>query len=37
VYAAEREEEVRTLTDPRLRRLVDELGIDLVSYLDFAR
>jgi predicted glycoside hydrolase/deacetylase ChbG (UPF0249 family) len=32
VYLAEREEEVRTLTDPRVRRTIDELGLRLVSY-----
>jgi len=32
VYLAEREEEVRTLSDPRVRATVDELGIRLVSY-----
>lgn len=32
VYLAEREAEVRTLTDPRLRTIVDALGIRLESY-----
>jgi predicted glycoside hydrolase/deacetylase ChbG (UPF0249 family) len=32
IYLAEREEEVRTLTDPRIRRTIDELGIRLVSF-----
>jgi predicted glycoside hydrolase/deacetylase ChbG (UPF0249 family) len=35
VYLTEREAEVRTLTDPRLRQRIDELGIRLVSYADF--
>jgi predicted glycoside hydrolase/deacetylase ChbG (UPF0249 family) len=35
VYLAEREAEVRTLTDPRIRQTIDELGIRLVSYADF--
>ena len=35
VYLAEREEEVRTLTDPRIRETIDELGIALVSYADY--
>jgi len=37
MYLAEREEEVRTLTNPRLREVIDELGISLVSYADYAR
>ena len=36
VYLAEREEEVRTLTDARVRHTIDELGIQLVSYADYA-
>jgi len=35
VYLAEREAEVRTLTDPRIRGTMDDLGIRLVSYADF--
>lgn len=35
VYLAEREEEVRTLTDPRVRRQIDALGIRLASFADF--
>jgi predicted glycoside hydrolase/deacetylase ChbG (UPF0249 family) len=35
VYLNEREEEVRTLTDPRVRRTIDELGIRLVSYANY--
>ena len=35
VYLAEREAEVRTLTDPRVRKTVDQLGIRLVSYADY--
>lgn len=37
MYLEEREEEVRTLTDPRIREAIDELGISLVSYADYAR
>ena len=36
VYLEEREAEVRTLTDPRVGERVDELGIRLASYRDFA-
>lgn len=36
VYHAEREAELATLTDPRIRRTIDELGIRLVSYADYA-
>ncbi|MBM3474171.1 MAG: hypothetical protein FJX75_12960 [Armatimonadetes bacterium] len=35
VYLAEREAEVRTLTDPRIRETLAELGIRLVSYADY--
>lgn len=35
VYAAEREAEVGTLTDPRVARTIDELGITLASYADY--
>lgn len=35
VYLDEREAEVRTLTDPRIRETIDELNIHLVSYADF--
>ncbi len=34
-YLAEREAEVRTLTDSRIRRTVEELGIQLASYADY--
>jgi predicted glycoside hydrolase/deacetylase ChbG (UPF0249 family) len=37
VYHREREHELATLTDPRLRLLLDELGIALVSYRDLPR
>jgi predicted glycoside hydrolase/deacetylase ChbG (UPF0249 family) len=37
VYLAEREAELRTLTDPTLRRTLDELGIQLASYADYLR
>jgi predicted glycoside hydrolase/deacetylase ChbG (UPF0249 family) len=36
VYLTEREAEVRTLTDPRIRETIDELGLSLVSYDDYA-
>jgi chitin disaccharide deacetylase len=35
VYLVEREAEVRTLTDPRIRQNIEELGIRLVSYADY--
>lgn len=35
VYYAEREAEVRTLTDPRIRQTAEELGISLASYADY--
>jgi predicted glycoside hydrolase/deacetylase ChbG (UPF0249 family) len=35
VYLAEREEEVRTLTDARLQASIEELGIELGSYFDY--
>src|SRR5262245_27169573 len=35
VYHSEREAEVRTLTDPRVRRILAELDICLASYDDF--
>jgi predicted glycoside hydrolase/deacetylase ChbG (UPF0249 family) len=35
IYLAEREAEVRTLTDPRLRTIVDALGITLESYATY--
>jgi len=37
VYLDEREHEVRTLTDPRVRRTVEELRITLCNYDDHAR
>jgi predicted glycoside hydrolase/deacetylase ChbG (UPF0249 family) len=36
VYLTEREAEVRTLTDPRIRQSIQELEIRLVSYDDYA-
>ena len=36
VYLEEREAEVRTLTDPRVRDTLDELGIRLASYADYS-
>jgi predicted glycoside hydrolase/deacetylase ChbG (UPF0249 family) len=35
VYLSEREVEVRTLTDPRIRETLVELGIRLVSFADY--
>jgi predicted glycoside hydrolase/deacetylase ChbG (UPF0249 family) len=35
VYRHEREEEVRTLTDPRVRQTIEELGIRLANYADY--
>ena len=35
VYYAEREAEVRTLTDPRIRRTAGELGVRLKSFNDY--
>ena len=37
VYLHEREAEVRTLTDPRIRETIEGLGIRLVSYADYVR
>ena len=37
VYMSEREEEVRTLTDPRVRAAIDAEGIELASYADYVR
>ena len=37
VYLDEREAEVRTLTDPRIRRAIESQGITLASYADHAR
>ena len=36
IVNAEGEQEVRTLTDPRVQQTLDELGIRLVSFADFA-
>lgn len=35
VYDTEREAELETLTDPRIRRTMEELGIHLTSYADY--
>ncbi|MEY2449107.1 MAG: hypothetical protein QOH79_2583, partial [Acidimicrobiaceae bacterium] len=35
MYDSEREVELRTLTDAEVRRTVDELGIELVSFRGF--
>jgi predicted glycoside hydrolase/deacetylase ChbG (UPF0249 family) len=32
VYSVEREEEIRSLTDPRVAQTIDKLGIHLVGY-----
>ena len=37
VYNREREIELQTLTDPRIRGLISEEGIRLISYRDYAR
>ena len=37
VYNAEREEEVRTLIDPRIKETILEQGIKLISYADYNR
>ncbi len=33
-YTVEREQELRTLTDPRVRARIDELGIELIGWRD---
>jgi len=35
VYLSEREAEIRTLTDPRIRQTLVDLGIKLASYADY--
>jgi predicted glycoside hydrolase/deacetylase ChbG (UPF0249 family) len=35
VYLAEREAEVATLTDPRIRQAIDKMGLRLVSFADY--
>jgi hypothetical protein len=35
VYLQEREEEVRMLTDLRIRQTIETLGIQLVNYTDY--
>ncbi|MER3447031.1 MAG: hypothetical protein C4291_09390 [Candidatus Dadabacteria bacterium] len=37
VYLRERESEVRTLTDTRIRQTIEQLGISLVSYADYLK
>lgn len=37
MYGIEREAEIRTLTDPRVRATIDELGIRLESYASYGR
>ena len=37
IYLSEREEEVRTLCDPRIAQEIDNLGITLCSYADLAQ
>jgi predicted glycoside hydrolase/deacetylase ChbG (UPF0249 family) len=36
IYKAEREVEVQSLTDPRIKETIDELGIRLASFADYA-
>lgn len=36
MYLVEREHELQTLTHPRIRQVINELGISLVSYADYA-
>jgi predicted glycoside hydrolase/deacetylase ChbG (UPF0249 family) len=36
IYSSERQAEIATLTHPRIRGVIDELGIHLSSYADFA-
>lgn len=35
VYSHEREAEIRTLVDPRIRRMIEQEGIELLSYADY--
>lgn len=35
VYLHEREEEIKTLTNPQLKQIIKDLGITLVSYADY--
>jgi predicted glycoside hydrolase/deacetylase ChbG (UPF0249 family) len=35
VYLEEREAEIGTLTDPRIRQTIEELGILLANYADY--
>jgi predicted glycoside hydrolase/deacetylase ChbG (UPF0249 family) len=37
VYLAERETEVATLTDPRIRETIAAEGVELISYADYSR
>jgi predicted glycoside hydrolase/deacetylase ChbG (UPF0249 family) len=37
VYNREREEELRTLTDDRVKMVIAEAGIRLITYRDYAR
>jgi predicted glycoside hydrolase/deacetylase ChbG (UPF0249 family) len=37
IYLSERGIEVRTLTDPRIRQTIEELGIRLASYADYTQ
>jgi predicted glycoside hydrolase/deacetylase ChbG (UPF0249 family) len=36
-YSSEREEELRTLSDPQIRETIEELGLQLVGYADYPR
>jgi predicted glycoside hydrolase/deacetylase ChbG (UPF0249 family) len=35
VYLAERETELQTLQDPRIRQTIEELGLRLLNYVDY--
>ena len=37
IYSREREEEIQTLTDPRVRETIGKEGIELISYLNLPR
>jgi predicted glycoside hydrolase/deacetylase ChbG (UPF0249 family) len=36
-YASEREQEIRTLCDPRIRKTIDRLGLTLISFAKLAK
>jgi predicted glycoside hydrolase/deacetylase ChbG (UPF0249 family) len=37
VYLSEREEELKTLIDPRVREIIDHLGVRLCTFADYTR